>query len=101
MSKRDQYAEAKKVLNEIHYELTTQPLTPKERNELKLHAARLTGIMLHPWFANFRDEKANNGRLGFAIEPRCLGGPFAMIDPTVRSLWFDRVSEMQSLWTVP
>jgi hypothetical protein len=35
-----------------------------------------------------------------AIEPRCLGGPFAMIDPMVRSLWFDHVSEMQSLWTV-
>ena len=35
-----------------------------------------------------------------AIEPRCLGGPFAMMDPTVRSLWFNHVSEMQPLWTV-
>jgi hypothetical protein len=35
-----------------------------------------------------------------AIEPRCLAGPFAMMDPTVRSLWFNHVSEMQPLWTV-
>jgi hypothetical protein len=35
-----------------------------------------------------------------AIEPRCLAGPFAMMDPTVRALWFDNVSEMQSLWAV-
>ncbi len=35
-----------------------------------------------------------------AIEPRCLAGPFAMMDPTVRSIWFAYVSEMQPLWTV-
>jgi hypothetical protein len=35
-----------------------------------------------------------------AIEPRCLGGPFAMMDPTVRAVWFNNVSEMQSLWAV-
>lgn len=35
-----------------------------------------------------------------AIEPRCLGGPFAMMDPAVRALWFIHVSEMQSLWMV-
>jgi hypothetical protein len=35
-----------------------------------------------------------------AIEPRCLGGPFAMMDPMVRALWFNHVSEMQSLWEV-
>jgi hypothetical protein len=35
-----------------------------------------------------------------AIEPRCLAGPFAMMDPTVRALWFNNVSEMQSLWAV-
>jgi hypothetical protein len=35
---------------------------------------------------------------GFAlIEPRCLGGPFAMIDPAVRSLWLAHVQEMQPL----
>jgi hypothetical protein len=34
------------------------------------------------------------------VEPRCLGGPFAMMDPTVRMLWFDQVSEMRPLWTV-
>jgi hypothetical protein len=35
-----------------------------------------------------------------AIEPRCLGGPFAMMDPAVRALWFNHVSEMQPLWAL-
>ncbi len=35
-----------------------------------------------------------------AVEPRCLGGPFAMMDPMVRALWFNHVSEMQPLWEV-
>ena len=35
-----------------------------------------------------------------AIEPRCLSGPFAMMDPAVRAIWFNHVSEMRSLWTV-
>jgi hypothetical protein len=38
--------------------------------------------------------------LFLAIEPRCLSGPFAMMDPLVRAIWFNHVSEMQSLWTV-
>jgi hypothetical protein len=32
------------------------------------------------------------------LEPQCLAGPFAMMDPTVRTIWFNHVSEMQSLW---
>jgi hypothetical protein len=36
----------------------------------------------------------------FTLEPQCLGGPFAMMDPMVRVLWFAHVSEMQPLWTV-
>jgi hypothetical protein len=35
-----------------------------------------------------------------ALEPACLAGPFAMMDPMVRSIWFSQVSEMQSLLTV-
>jgi hypothetical protein len=35
-----------------------------------------------------------------AIEPQCLAGPFAMMDPRVREIWFSHVSEMQSLWIV-
>jgi len=35
-----------------------------------------------------------------AIEPQCLSGPFAMMDPTVRTIWFNHVSEMRSLWAV-
>jgi hypothetical protein len=49
-SKREQYDEAKRLLEEINYELKTQPLTEAQRNELKLHAARLAGVLLHPWF---------------------------------------------------
>jgi hypothetical protein len=50
MSEREQYAEAQALLREIHYELDTQPLTQKQRNELELHAARLAGVLLRPWF---------------------------------------------------
>jgi hypothetical protein len=35
-----------------------------------------------------------------ALEPACLAGPFAMMDPMVRSIWFSQVSEMQSLPTL-
>jgi hypothetical protein len=32
-----------------------------------------------------------------ACEPRCLGGPFALVDRSIFPLWLDHVSEMQSL----
>ena len=32
------------------------------------------------------------------IEPRCLAGPYAMMDPALRAIWFSHVSEMQSVW---
>ncbi len=32
-----------------------------------------------------------------AIEPRCLGGHYALVDPAVRPIWLDNVSETQSL----
>jgi hypothetical protein len=35
--------------------------------------------------------------LGLWFEPRCIGGPFAIMDPTVRALWLMNISEMQSL----
>ena len=37
------------------------------------------------------------GALGLWLEPRCIGGPFAIMDPTVRALWLMNISEMQSL----
>src|SRR4051812_48282055 len=43
MSQREQYAEAKRPLEEINHELKTQPLTQAQR---KLHAARLAGGLL-------------------------------------------------------
>jgi hypothetical protein len=50
MSKRERYDEAKQLLSEIQHELATQPLTAKQRSELEIHAARLAGAVLHPWF---------------------------------------------------
>ena len=50
MVSRHEYDEAKKLLAEIRHELDTQPLTPEQRKELELHAARLAGSLLHPWF---------------------------------------------------
>jgi len=32
-----------------------------------------------------------------ALEPRCLGGPFALVDPAVRAIWLAQVHEMQPL----
>jgi hypothetical protein len=32
-----------------------------------------------------------------AIEPRCLAGPYAMMDPELHAIWFSHVSEMQPL----
>jgi hypothetical protein len=31
-----------------------------------------------------------------ALDPRCLGGPFAAVDPRLRPFWFDRVQELES-----
>ncbi len=31
------------------------------------------------------------------LEPRCLGGPYAMVDPAIFPIWFDHVGENQSL----
>lgn len=35
-----------------------------------------------------------------AIEPRCLGGPFAMMDPAVRPIWLAQVREMTPLFAL-
>ncbi len=36
--------------------------------------------------------------LAFAlIEPRCLGGPYAMVDPQLRAVWLSHINEMQPL----
>jgi hypothetical protein len=34
-----------------------------------------------------------------AIEPRCLAGPYALMDPSVRPIWLEHVAEMQPLLT--
>ncbi|HVY00544.1 MAG TPA: hypothetical protein VHA55_12230 [Pseudorhodoplanes sp.] len=35
-----------------------------------------------------------------AFEPRCLKGPYAMVDPAVWPIWLSEVREMQPLWRV-
>jgi hypothetical protein len=35
-----------------------------------------------------------------ALEPRCLAGPYAMVDPAIFPIWFDHVAENQSLAAV-
>jgi hypothetical protein len=49
MSQREQYAEMQRLLSEIQHELDTALLTPQQRSELELHAAKLAGALLHPW----------------------------------------------------
>jgi hypothetical protein len=53
MIDRQDYAEAKRAFDQIRRELDTQPLTAEQRKELELHAARLAGVLLHPWFPVF------------------------------------------------
>jgi hypothetical protein len=38
--------------------------------------------------------------IGLWLEPRCIGGPFALMDPTVRALWLMNIAEMQPLTTM-
>jgi GYF domain 2 len=47
---RETYAEARKLLQEIQNELQDPNLSGEQREELKLHAARLAGVLCHPWF---------------------------------------------------
>src|SRR5581483_5914917 len=38
--------------------------------------------------------------VGASFEPRCLKGPYAMVDPAVWPIWLSEVREMQQLWRV-
>jgi hypothetical protein len=40
------------------------------------------------------------GAMFVSLEPRCLGGPYAMLDPALRQVWLAHVHEMQSLWAI-
>jgi hypothetical protein len=43
---------------------------------------------------------AASAAIFLALEPRCLGGPYAMMDPRLGAIWFDHVSEMEPLWKI-
>jgi hypothetical protein len=34
------------------------------------------------------------------FEPRCIAGPFALVDPAIRPIWLDYVSEAQSIFGI-
>jgi hypothetical protein len=44
-----QYEDAKETLREISHILKTERLTAKERDELEIHAASLSGAIMSPW----------------------------------------------------
>jgi hypothetical protein len=48
-TKREIWYEAKRVSEQVHRLLATEPLTPNEREELHHHADRLWGVLLSPW----------------------------------------------------
>lgn len=47
--------------------------------------------------AAFAGITALAGGLFVGLEPRCLGGPYAMMDPALKTIWMGKVSEMQSI----
>ena len=80
-------------------------------------AINLVGLLvvggLGLWLAGRRAHASLSARLVFVlavgaaaaalfvyIEPRCLGGPYAMTDPAVWAVWGSYVTEMQSLPTM-
>ena len=62
-----------------------------------LASARLVAPRLWTRCAMLVATAAVAAALGLWFEPRCIGGPFAIMDPTVRALWLMNISEMQSL----
>ena len=67
---------------------------------LAIAATTLAGAGWRARLAGVAASAAAGSAVFLAIEPQCIGGPFAMMDPLVRSLWFVHVSEMESLWTI-
>jgi hypothetical protein len=62
----------------------------------------LAGGLLHrastPWrVLGMAAAAAVAGAVFIALEPRCLGGPYALMDPTLRRVWLAHVHEMQPL----
>jgi hypothetical protein len=62
-----------------------------------LASARLVQPRLWARAATLAAAAVAAAALGLWFEPRCIGGPFAIMDPTVRALWLMDISEMQSL----
>jgi hypothetical protein len=69
---------------------------------LGLALLSLLGNTQPPWqrAATLMAVAVTAAAVGLSFEPRCVGGPFATVDPTVRILWLNRISEMQSLMSM-
>jgi hypothetical protein len=63
-------------------------------------AARVSGERMPMRFASVLIVGAVALALFAAIEPRCLRGPYAMVDPAVWSVWLSHVREMQPLFSL-
>jgi hypothetical protein len=73
-------------------------------------AAAIAGLALSVIGRRFADERlvARAGAIVIAfalavtvfvlVEPRCLGGPLALVDPAVRPIWLAHVKEVRSLF---
>jgi hypothetical protein len=64
---------------------------------LAVASARLPARRLWTRCATLLAAVAAAAALGLWFEPRCIGGPFAIMNPTVRTLFLMNISEMQSL----
>jgi hypothetical protein len=69
---------------------------------LGIVAASLSWAAQTPWRRGFAlvCSAAAAAAVGLLLEPRCIGGPFAMMDPSMRALWLMNIAEMQSLATI-
>jgi len=67
---------------------------------LALGAGRLEARSVRMRGALVAAVAAAAGAIFVALEPHCLGGPYAMMDPRLRAIWFDHVSEMEPLWKI-
>jgi hypothetical protein len=74
MSERLQQAEAQRLLGEINHMLATEPLTGQQRRDLELHAAKLAGALLRPWFpVTGKGRLIMAGILGLGLQQAWIG----------------------------
>jgi len=63
-------------------------------------ATRLEGDRVAARIAAVAAGAALAGLVFVLIEPRCLAGPFGMMDPQLRAIWLSHINEMQPLTAI-